>query len=138
MTLLPACTVTTVKSKTSFSPSNSNSWASTDVTYSFTLSKQSHVIIMYWYIDYSANSHTVMHLSIDSVAQKHTVSLTGDTAYIGNFGPWQGSLNSGAHKVTLDYRTPAKTTNAVSPNLYWQQVYTYTIWQNRALTTIIC
>ena len=138
MMLPPSCKAYTMQPKTSFSLSNSNRWASTDVTYSFTLSKQSHVIIMYQYAGHSGNSHTVMRLSIDSVAQKHTVSLTGDTAYAGNFGLWQGSLKSGAHKVTLDYRTPAKTTNAFSPNLDWQQVYAYNIWRNRALTTIIC
>ena len=136
MMLPPACTVTTIQPKTSFSLSNSNRWASTDVTYSFSLSKQSHVIIMYQYAGRGGNSHVVMRLSIDSVAQKHTVSLTGDTAYVGNFGLWQGSLKSGAHKITLDYRTPVKTTNEVSPNLDWQQAYT--IWQNRALTTIVC
>ena len=75
-----------------------------------------------------------MRLSIDSVAQKHTVSLTGNTYYTGNFGLWQGSLNSGAHKIDLDYRSPVKTTNAVSPNLDWQR----SIWQNRALTVVIC
>ena len=134
MMLPPACTATTVQPKTSFSLSNSNRWASTDVTYSFTLSKQSHVIIMYQYAGNSGNTHTVMHLSIDSVTQKHTASLTGDTAYAGNFGLWQGSLKSGAHKITLDYRTPAKTTNTVSPNLDSR----WNIWQNRALTIITC
>ena len=134
MMLPPTCSVTTVQPKSSFSLSNSNRWASTDVTYSFTLSKQSHVIIMYQYAGSGANSHVVMRLSIDSVAQKHTVSLTGNTAYVGNFGLWQGSLNSGAHKINLDYRSPAKTTNAVSPNLDWRR----SIWQNRALTAIIC
>ena len=138
MMLPPACKVTTVQPKTSFSLSNSNSWTSTDVTYSFTLSRKSHVIIMYQYAGYSGGSHTVMRLSIDSVAQQHTVSLTGDTAYAGNFGLWQGLLKSGAHKLTLDYRTPAKTANVVKPNLDWQQVYSYTIWRNRALTTIVC
>jgi len=50
-----------------------------------------------------------MHLSTDSV---HTVAETGNTVhvYAGNFGLCQGSLNSGAHKITLDYRPPAKTT----------------------------
>ena len=57
MMLPPACTVTTVQPKTSFSLSNSNTWASTDVTYSFTLSKPSHVIIMYQYSGYSSYSH---------------------------------------------------------------------------------
>ena len=134
MMLPPTCTVTTVQPKTSFSLSNSNRWASTDVTYSFTLSKQSHVIIMYQYAGPSGNSHVVMRLSIDSVAQKHTVSLTGNTAFAGNFGLWKGSLNSGAHKINLDYRSPVKTTSAVSPILTWQR----SIWQNRALTAIIC
>ena len=134
MMLPPTCTVTTVQPKTSFSLSNSNSWASTDVTYSFTLSKQSHVIIMYQYAGRGGNLHVVMRLSIDAVAQKHTVSLTGDTAYVGNFGLWQGSLNRGAHKINLDYRSPVKTTNTVSPNLDWGS----SIWHNRALTVIIC
>ena len=138
MMLPPTCRVTTVQPKTSFSLSNSNRWASTDVTHSFTLSKQSHVIIMYQYAGRGGDSHTLMHLSIDSVVQKHTASLTGDTDYVGNFGLWQGSLDSGAHKLTLDYRTPAATTNAVSPNLDWQQVYSNDIWQSRALTVIVC
>ena len=138
MMLPPSCKVTTVQPKTSFSLGGSNSWASSDVTYSFTLSRISHVIIMYQYAGHGGNSHVVMRLSIDSVVQKHTVSLTGDTAYAGNFGLWQGSLNNGAHKITLDYRTPRATTNGISPNLDWQQVYAHRIWQNRALTIIIC
>ena len=136
--LPPSCKVTTVQPKTSFSLSNTNRWASTDVVYSFTLSRQSHVIIMYQYAGASGNSYVVMRLSIDSVVQKHTASLTGDTAYAGNFGLWQGSLGSGAHKVTLDYRSTAQTTNTVSPNLDWKRVYDYGIWYNRALTVINC
>ena len=134
MMLPPAFTVNTVQPKTSLSLSNSNSWASNDVIYSFTLSKQSHVIIMYQYAGYSGNSHVVMHLSIDSVAQKHTASLTEDTVYAGNFGLWQGSLKSRAHKINLDYRSPVKTLHVNSPNLDWG----HKIWQNRALTTIVC
>ena len=88
MMLPPACTATTVQPKTNFSLNSSNRWASTDVIYSFTLSKQSHVIIMYQYAGYGGNSYTVTRLSIDSVAQQHTASLTGNTAYTGNFGLW--------------------------------------------------
>ena len=138
MMLPPSCKVSTVQPKTRFALSSSNRWASTDVAYSFTLSKLSHVIIMYQYSGYGGNSYVVMRLSIDSVAQKHTVSLTGDTHYVGNFGLWQGSLNTGAHKITLDYRAPKTTTNNVSPNLDWQQVYLRRIWHNRALTIIMC
>ena len=138
MMLPPSCKVATAQPKTSFSLSKSNRWASTDVTYSFTLSRQSHVIVMYQFAGGSGNSHIVMYLSIDSVAQKHTGSITGNTAYAGNFGLWQGSLGSGAHKVTLDYRSPVLTTNTVSPNLDWKQVYGWHIWHNRALTVIHC
>ena len=80
MMLPPTCTVTTVQRKLSFYLDNSNRWASTDVNYLVTSSNQNHVIIMYQYAGNSVNSHVVMHLSIDSVVQNHTVSLTGDTA----------------------------------------------------------
>ena len=135
MMLPPSCTPYSIQPKGTFSLSNSNRWASTDVTYSFTLSKQSHVIIMYQYSGHGGNSYVVMRLSIDSAVQKHTVSLTGDTAYIGNFGLWQGSLNGGAHKVTLDYRATAKTDNTVSSELEWKR---WNKWMNRAMTVIIC
>ena len=58
-----------------------------------------------------------MHLTIDSAVQKHTVSLTGNTDYAGNFGLWQDSLSSGAHKLTLDYHSPVRITNTVSSDL---------------------
>ena len=135
MMLPPSCNVYTIQPKTKLSLSNSNTWASTDVTYSFTLSKLSHVIIMYQYSGFSGNSYVVMRLSIDSVVQKHTVSLTGNTAYAGNFGLWQGSLNNGAHKVTLDYRSPVKTDNTVSSDSEWVR---WNKWMNRAMTVIIC
>ena len=90
---------------------------------------------MYQYSAYCSHSHVVMRLSIDSVAQKHTESLTGDTSYAGNFGLWQGSLNAGAHKVTLDYRSPVRTDNTVSSDLEWRR---WNKWANRAMTVIIC
>ena len=52
--------------------------------YYFILSKQSYVTIMYQYAGHGGNSHIIIHLSIDSVTQKHIVSLTGDTVYAGN------------------------------------------------------
>ena len=137
MMLPPSCSVVSIQPKGKFSFSNSNGWASTDVIYSFTLSRQSHVFIMYQYSGYGGNAHIVMRLSIDSVPRKHTVSLSGDTVYAGNFGLWQGSLNSGAHKVTLDYRVSAKTNNFISSDLEWAR---WTKWHNRAMTdsVIIC
>ena len=135
MILPSSCEAFYVQPKTTFSLSNSNRWASTDVTYSFTLSKQSHVIIMYQYAGYSGSSYIVMRLSIDDVARKHTISLTGHTIFAGNFGLWQGSLNSGVHNATLDYRSPVKTDNTVSSDLEWTR---WNKWMNRAMTVIIC
>ena len=135
MMLPTSCSAHSIQPKSNLSLSNSNRWASTDVTYSFTLSKLSHVIIMYQYSGYGGNSYVVMRLSIDSVAQKHTVSLTGDTGSVGNFGLWQGSLVSGTHKVTLDYRSPVKTDNIVSSELEWSR---WNKWMNRAMTVITC
>ena len=76
-----------------------------------------------------------MRLSIDSIAQKHSTSFSGDTHYAGNFGLWQSSLNSGAHKVTLDYRSSVKTDNTVLSDLEWVR---WNKWMNRAMTAIIC
>ena len=135
MMLPPSCKAYSIQPKGTFTLSNSNKWATTDVTYSFTLSKHSHVIIMYQYSGYGGDSHIVMRLSIDSAVQKHTVSLNGNAHYSGNFGLWQGSLNSGAHKATLEYRSPTTTTNTVSSSLEWER---WNKWNNRAMTVITC
>jgi len=90
---------------------------------------------MYQYSGYAANSHVVMRLSIDSIPQKHIVSLTGNTAYAGNFGLWQGSLKAGQHKASLDYRSPAQTTHTVSGDPEWSR---WNKWMNRAMTIIHC
>ena len=135
MMLPPSCSAYSIQPKTTFSFGKSNIWASTDVTYSFTLSKQSHVIIMYQYAGDGGGSYILMRLSIDSVAEKHSVSLNGNAERAGNFGLWQGSLNSGNHEVTLDYRTPVKIDHTVSSDLEWKK------WNkvaNRAMTVIIC
>ena len=135
MMLPPSCRAYSIQPKTKLSLSNSNRWGSTDVIYSFTLPKLSHVIIMYQYNGFGGDSHVVMRLSIDSVVQKHTVSTSGDTTFVGNFGLWQGSLVSGTHKVTLDYRSPVKTDNTVSSELEWSR---WNKWMNRAMTVITC
>jgi len=75
---------------------------------------------MYQYSGRAGSSHVVMHLSIDSVPQKYSKSITGNTALVGDSGIWQGSLNSGAHKVSLNYCTPVKTDNTVSSDLEWK------------------
>ena len=135
MMLPPSCNAYTIQPKTRLPLGNSNRWASTDVTYSFTLSKLSHVIIMYQYSGVSGRSYVVMRLSIDSVVQKHTVSLTGNTAFAGNFGLWQGSLNGGNHSVTLDYRSRVNTHNTISSGPEWNDRRKF---MQRTMNVIIC
>ena len=134
--LPPTChIIAVINPKTKFSLSNSNRWTTTDLTESFTLSKHSHVIVIYQYAGRCGNSYIVMRQSIDSVPQQHTVSLAGDMLYIGNFGLWQGSLNKGTHKIALEYRATGNTNNIVSSDLEWIH---WNKWMNRAMTVIIC
>ena len=135
MMLPPSCNAYSIRPESTFSLQNINYFTSTDVTYSFTLTKESHVIIMYQYAGAGGNSYIVMRLNIDSVSWQNTVSLTGETVFAGNFGLWQGPLSSGSHEVTLDYRSPVATTNTVSSDLEWTR---WNKWMNRAMTVIIC
>ena len=136
MMLPPSCQVITVHPETNITILGLvNRWTSTDVTSSFTLSQQSHVIIMYQYSGHCNDSYIVMRLSVDSIPQKHTASLTGNTEYAGNFGLWQGSLSAGQHTVSLDYRAGATTTQTVTCDPEW--VYRNK-WMSRAMTIIYC
>lgn len=92
---------------------------------------------MYQFSGHGGNAYIVMRLSIDSVVQPHTVSLTGNTRYAGNFGLWQGSLNSGNRKIVLQYRSSANTVNTVSSQLEWIRNH-WNKWMNRAMTVIVC
>ena len=108
-----------------------------DITHSFVLPRQTYVIVMYQYSGRIRNgfTHMVMRLSVDLVPQQHTVSLTGDTEFTGNFGLWQGALDAGPHQINLDYRTPRIADSAVSSDLEWRR---FNKWMNRAMTVITC
>ena len=114
---------------------NSNVWTSTDITYSFKVSETKYGIVMYQYSGYSNNKYIVMRLKVNLLAQKSTVSLTGNTQYVGNFGLWQGPLIKGLHIFTLEYRSVVQTYNDVSSDLEWQR---WNKWMNRAMTVIVC
>ena len=60
---------------------------------------------MYQFAGNCASKIVDMRLSINSVPQEHTQSLIGDTQYSGNLGMWQGVLNTGTHKIALEYRS---------------------------------
>ena len=59
----------------------------------------------------------VTHIKVNSVIQKHTVYYSGNSYYYGNFGLWQGSLNSGTHTILVEYRNKYAAKNEA---LYWQ------------------
>ena len=126
MTLPPSCKVATINPRTSVTLSTANVWASTDVTYSLKLSRQSHVLAMYQFAGRCVSKTVVLRLSINSVAQTHTQSLIGETVYGGLLGMWQGALNAGTYKIALEYRGNAAATLSGG------------LWETRALTVIHC
>ena len=81
----------------------------TNLKYSMTLSKGSHVIIMYQFAGKSSdnNSHYYfkMRLTINSIVLSHTAFHPGYTLYTGNFGLWQGYLSAATHKIAVQYST---------------------------------
>ena len=127
MMLPESCKVNKFSPETRFTPGSTDRWAATDVIYSLVLSQQSHVIIMYQYSGHG-DRYFVMHLSINSVPMKHTVALSADNAFIGNFGMWQGSLSAGTHKLVLEYRSAKASSHHPEPK----------DWQTRTMTIISC
>ena len=126
MTLPPSCKVATVNPRTSVRLSTANVWASTDVTYSLRLARQSHVLVMYQFAGNCASKTVVMRLSINSAPQKHTQTLIGEVQWGGMLGMWQGALNTGTYKIAVEYRG-----NAAAP-------LGGGLWETRALTIIYC
>jgi len=57
----------------------------TDLVYSFTLPKQTHIITLYNFSGSVSGSYIIMRFRIDSRPQAHNVSITGNTKYAGNF-----------------------------------------------------
>jgi len=68
----------------------------------------------------------VTRIKIGLVIEKHTVHHSGHAKYYGNFGLWQGSLNSGTHTILVEYHNNYA---AKSEPHYWQ---------TRALTIVHC
>ena len=65
----------------------------------------------------------LMHLSINSVPQKHTQSLIGEVQWGSMLGMWQGVLNTG---TCVEHHG-----NAAAP-------LDEGLWETRALTVIYC
>jgi len=127
MMLPPSCKVTTINPRNTITVPASW-WRDTDLKHTLVLSKLSHVIIMYQYNGHGPNNihFMVLRIKINSVVKKHGVSVPGYTYYYGNFGLWQGSLDSGNHNIVVEYRNRGATTSKPSD------------WQSRGLTIVYC
>ena len=100
----------TVRPTSSLSLS-STSWMTTDLSYSFTLSQDKHIIVRYQYSAEGYRSYTITRLVIDSVPMKHTASVTGSDYYSGNSGMWQGVLSKGTHTIAVQHRSSSAYTH---------------------------
>ena len=128
MMLPPSCKVVTVNPRTNITIAHRGSWTKTDLQYSLVLSKLSHVIIMYQQSGQGLknNYYVVTRIKINSAIQKHTAVHSYYTLYYGNFGLWQGSLNSGTHSIVVEYRNNGEATSKSGA------------WETRALNIIYC
>ena len=128
MMLPSSCKVVTVNPRTDLTIPQS-SWTKTDLHYSLVLTKLSHVIITYQYSGWNSDRNDyyfVNRIKINSSIQKHTVYHSGRTAYYGNFGLWQGSLDTGTHNILVEYRNSHKATSKSEA------------YETRALTIVYC
>ena len=127
MMLPPSCKVVTVNPRTTITIPRTQ-WTKSDLQYSLVLSKLSHVIILYQHTGYgpSSNYHIVTRMKINNAIEKHTAFHSGYAHYYGNFGLWQGSLDSGTHSILVEYRNSLATRNEPLD------------WHTRALTIVYC
>jgi len=102
MMLPSSCRVTTINPRNTITVPHRHD---TDLKHTLVLSKLSNVIIMYQYTGNGLNNkwskqHMVLRIKNKlSCSKAHcTVSIPGYTYYYGNFGLWQGPLNSGSHR----------------------------------------
>ena len=133
MMLPPSCEVANVNPLTSieFKRINGHQYSETDLKYSLTLTKGSHVIIMYQFTGKSFSNDNGYYfktrLTINSALQSHTASHPGNTVYASNFGLWQGYLSATIHQIAVQYKANRLTKSAPSE-----------FWQTRALNVIYC
>ena len=83
---------------------STTSWRTTDLSYTFTLSRDEHVFVRYQYGSVLSNTFVITRLVIDSAPMKHTSSITGNDNYHGHSGMWQGVLSRGRHTIAVQHR----------------------------------
>ena len=98
---------------------STTAWRSTDLSYSFTLSRDEHVFVRYQYSSYTSTTYVFTRLVIDSAIMKHASSITGNDYYHGNSGMWQGILTSGRHTIVVQHRGGRTYTHYVDSSYHY-------------------
>ena len=105
--MLPlSCKVVTINPRSSleFATVGGRKNSDGNLKYSLTLTKRSHVIIMYQLAgqpsDNNAHYFFKMRLDINSAVVNHTASHSY-TQYTGNYGLWQRYLHAATHKIVV-------------------------------------
>jgi len=112
------CSVINILPTTSLS--YSTTWTDTDLKYTLTISGLRHVIVRYQFTKYTHHTHSIAHLTINSVPQPHTSSIRGTSGVIaaGLFGLWQGSLSTDTYRFTIEHRGGSSGTHSTSSNAF--------------------
>ena len=97
-----------------------SSWKNTDISCSFSLYQDTHLLVRYQYTSTGRNTYTKMCLAINGATQPHTATVRGNTGYAGNTGFWQGVLSSGSYTVTLQQSSGSSYTHYVYGSSYEQ------------------
>ena len=108
---------------------SSTSWMTTDLSYSFTLSQDGHIIVRYQYSAKGYRRNAFTRLVIDSVPIKHTASVSGYDNYASTSGMWQGVLSKGTYTIAIEHRSSSTYTH------YAGSAYHFT---TRAMDIIYC
>ena len=93
---------------------STTAWRTTDLSTSFTLSRDEHIFVRYQYGAYGFYNYLITRLVIDSAPMKHTASIIGNDYYHSNSGMWQGVLSSGTHTIAVQQRSGNTYTNRIN------------------------
>ena len=111
---------------------STTAWMTTDLSYSFTLSRAEHIIVRYQYSTTGHDTFTDTRIMIDSVPIKHTVSIAQDDRFADNSGMRQGVLASGAHNIIVQQRSNKPYTH------YLANGYNSYYYNTRAVVIVHC
>ena len=93
---------------------STTTWKTTDLSFTFTLSRDEHIFVRYQYGASITSTYVVTRLLIDSVAMKHTASIIGNDYDHGNSGMWQGILSRGRHTIAVQQRSGTTYTSNIN------------------------